>query len=177
MRPICEVKKSSNLFELQSGHVQISYFGEKYAAVAVDPRVNVEIDLSPGANQQFVTRPDHIICRDRDALDGRKCRRHIVKQVSAVNWKHVSQRLCHKLLEVGEFQSLGSWLCYPLLTFRDAFCRGFGLLGRLNLRGGRSSWYRRYGRLRGTGSSADAWRSVVCLRHPHRCKQAKEQEN
>src|SRR4051794_4650303 len=54
-------------------------------AVAVDEDASIEIDLSPGANQEFIARSHDVIRRHGNTIDGRERTRHILEKIAAID--------------------------------------------------------------------------------------------
>jgi len=63
---------------------------------AVHDRAVIDVDLSPGANHDFVARPDDVIRRDRNVLHRRKGAGRAAKQVGAENAQSRQVRLQHE---------------------------------------------------------------------------------
>src|SRR5690242_15873973 len=65
-------------------------------AIAIDNNAGVEIDLSPGANQELVARTDYVVRRHRDAVHRRECAGHIFEEIASVNGKTLAGRAVHE---------------------------------------------------------------------------------
>ena len=127
------LQKALQLIESQSRNVQAPDTRDVDGAVAIDSRVHIQIDLSPGANQQLIPRTDDVIRGDRGVVDRGKCRRRLLKQVHAVDRQRLSEGSGDHLLEIGQLDGsclgLGSQrklvllpLLWCVLLLREAAC-------------------------------------------------------
>ena len=80
---MAECRNALQLLVAQAGHGQCPDRGKKDLAIAIHGDARIQIDLSPNVNEQFIARPEHVICRDRNAVKRREGRGNLVEQLSA----------------------------------------------------------------------------------------------
>src|SRR6266581_4265695 len=134
--------------------VDHAHLGHADRAVAVDDRVEIDVDLAPGADLDFVAGPDHVVGRDRDVFDRREGARHVAEEIGAEHRQIAADRLHHELLELVALPLLGLEVLLQLLEleFLDALLkiaagkrgarprRGPGLAGALRGSGPRAGF-------------------------------------
>ena len=125
------LQKALQLVVAQSGNIQTADARNVDRAVAVDPGVDIQIDLPPGANQQLVSRADNVIGSDGSMVDRGKRRGRLFEQVRAVDRQRLAERGRDHLLKIGQLDRSGLGLVserelilLPLLLGAFGCCGG-----------------------------------------------------
>src|SRR5690348_5816090 len=70
-----------DLFVLQTGNSNAADARKINLAVAVHHDTRIEINLSPSPNEQLISGSDHIVCRNGNAIHGRKGAGNILEEI------------------------------------------------------------------------------------------------
>ncbi len=81
-----------DLGKRQAGNVDLAYLGKVHRAGTVHGELGIEIDLSPNANHQLITRSEDVVRSDIHLPQRCKGRRHLAKEAVTINRKESAQR-------------------------------------------------------------------------------------
>jgi hypothetical protein len=93
------------LFVAKAGHIKRADFREIHLAISIDDDADVEIDRTPGADEELVARAEHVLCAHRDAVDGGEGGGHILKELAAEDREGLADG------RFDQFYKLGGWGC------------------------------------------------------------------